>query len=380
MDETNTEIQRENVNFKNKINELKDKLTTETERNSYIFNENEKLKIELNKRDEEIFILKEELKKQEDKYYRKIEDNEKIYKEKIGNNTHIIREEYVNNVAKLNSEVEGLILETEKLKLDKNNLIVKLEEYEQLFREKELDFKKILNFKDQEYDNLAKTIRELQNELRELESNYRSKSEEFRLQINQMQNDDEKKIIIINTKEKQILDQKTEINKLGLFIDDLNDEINKLKGELLRKEDINSKLNNDLNNFLNDLKLYEYKLRTNDETFERSKEEFYQRFKSNESEKEILLKEKKVLKEEIQKLRRSLTDMENYYTQKKRDIEFETTEFIEKNNLEILKNFKLKEEELLIEIKNLKTLLDEREKTKNDVIYKLENKIYKVLF
>ena len=94
-----------------------------------------------------------------------------------------------------------------------------------IFKQGENEFKKILTFKDEEYDNLAKTIRHLQMELRDLDTNYRNKSEEFKLQINQLQNDDEKKIYIINSKEKQNYDHKNEINKLNSIIQDLNSDI-----------------------------------------------------------------------------------------------------------------------------------------------------------
>jgi hypothetical protein len=284
----------------------------------------------------------------------------------------------VSNIAKLNTEAESFILETEKLKLEKSNLILKLDEYEQIFKEKEIEFKKILSFKDEEYDNLAKTIRELQAELRELDANYRNKSEDFKLQINQLQNDDEKKIFVINSKEKHIMDSKNEISRLNSLIDDQNQQINLLKIDINNKENTIVKLNNDLNNFLNDLKLYEYKLRSNDENFDRSKEEMMEKIRMIEAEKETILNEKKALKEEINRLKKTINDMENYYANKKKDIEYETTVFIEKNNNEIVKSFKLKEEEYMIEIRNLQKLLEEREQQKDDVCYKLENKIYKV--
>jgi len=361
-----------------KLDELNEHLNKEIHRNNILTSENEKLKNILDNKESDLSKLKEDFKRLEDKYHRKIEDTEKSYKEKLNNNTQNIREDYVNNIAKLNSEVEALILETEKLKLDKSNLYVKLEEYDQVSKEKESEFKKILTFKDEEYDNLAKTIRSLQMELRDLDSNYRSKSEEFKLQINQLQNDDEKKLIIINAKEKQISDCKNEVNRLHSTIEDLNSEINNLKNEIHNKDNINTKLNNDLNNFLNDLKLYEYKLRSNDETFEKSREEYDQKFRTLENEKDKLITEKKSLKEEVQMLRKRINDMEIFYMNKKKDIELETNDIIERNNQDIMKSYKLKEEDYIMEIKNLQNLLDERDRQKDDICFKLDNKIHKV--
>ncbi len=364
--------------LKAKVDELNNHLNKEINDNNFLNTENEKLKINLTNKDTEFNRLKEDFKKLEDKYFRKIEETEKNYKEKLAHNTQNIREDYVHSIGKLNSEVESLILETEKLKLDKNNLIVKLEEYEQIFKDKEDEFKKILAFKDEEYDNLSKTIRHLQMELRELDSSYRSKTEEFKLQINQLQNDDEKKIIFINNKEKSINDLKNEINKLNSIIDDLNMDINILKEEIHNKDNTNMKLNNDLNNFLNDLKLYEFKLRTNDEAFEKSKEEYDQRIIGHENEKEKLIYEKKNLKEEIIALKKRINDIESFYSNKRKDIEIETNDIIERNNQEILNNYKLKEEDFLTEINNLQNLLDERDRQKDEVCFKLDNKIHKV--
>lgn len=378
FEETNSEILKENTNLKNKIEELNEQLNKEIHRNNYLASENDKFKVNLDNKESDLVKLKEDFKRLDDKYHRKIDEAEKTYKEKLATNTQNIREDYVNSIAKLNSEVESLILETEKLKLDKSNLIVKLEEYDQIFKDKEVEFKKILSFKDEEYDNLAKTIRQLQIELRELDSSYRGKSEEFKLQINQLQNDDEKKLFIINTKERQISDNKIEITRLNSIIEDLNMEIKNLKEEIKNKENINAKLNNDLNNFLNDLKLYEYKLRTNDEAFEKSREEFEQRLRFVESEKEKLLSDKRSLKDEIQMLKKRVNDMELFYMNKKKDIEIETNDIIERNNQDIIKNFKLKEEEYITEIKNLQNLLDERDRQKDEVCFKLDNKIHKV--
>lgn len=365
--------------MKNKLDELNEQLNKEIHRNNYLSAENDKLKLNLDNRESEIAKLKEDFARLDDKYNRKIYEAEKIYKEKLSANTQNIREDYVNSIGKLNSEVESLILETEKLKLDKSNLIVKLEEYDQIFKDKEIEFKKILSFKDEEYDNLAKTIRQLQIELRELDSSYRNKSEEFKLQINQLQNDDEKKLFIINTKDKQIFENKNEIGKLNSIIEELNMEINNLKEEVRSRENINAKLNNDLNNFLNDLKLYEFKLRTSDEAFEKSREESEQKIRYVENEKEKLISDKRALKDEIQALKKRINDMEVFYMNKKKDIEFETNDIIERNNQDIIKNFKLKEEEYITEIKNLQNLLDERDRQKDEVCFKLENKIHKVI-
>lgn len=380
FEETNAEIHKENSNLKNKLDEINEQLNKEFHRNNYFTTENEKLKINLDKRESDLLKLKDDFKRLDDKYHKKIDEAEKSYKEKLDVITQNIREDYVNSIAKLNSEVESVILETEKLKLDKCNLIVKLEEYDQIFKDKEVEFKKILSFKDEEYDNLAKTIRQLQIELRELDSSYRNKSEEFKLQINQLQNDDEKKLFIINTKENQILVHKNEIAKLNSIIEDFNMEMGNLKEEIRNKENINTKLNNDLNNFLNDLKLYEYKLRTNDEVFEKSREDFERMFRNLENEKESLLNDKRSLKDEINILKKRINEMEVFYMNKKKDIELETNDIIQKNNQDIMKNFKLKEEEYITEIKNLQSLLDERDRQKDEICFKLDNKIHKVFF
>lgn len=379
FEETNSEILRENTNLKNKLEELNEQLNKENQRNNHLVAESDKIKVNLDNKESDLERLREDFKRLDDKYHRKIDELEKNYKDKLATNTQNIREDYVNSIAKLNSEVESLILETEKLKLDKNNLIVKLEEYDQIFKDKEVEFKKILSFKDEEYDNLAKTIRQLQIELRELDSSYRGKSEEFKLQINQLQNDDEKKLYIISTKEKQISDNKNEINRLNSVIEDLNLELDNFKEEIRNKENINAKLNNDLNNFLNDLKLYEYKLRTNDEAFDKSREEFEQRLRFSENEKQKLLSDKRSLKDDIQMLKKQINDLDLFYMNKKKDIEYETNDIIERSNQDIIKNFKLKEEEYITEIKNLQNLMDDRDRQKDEVCFKLDNKIHKVL-
>jgi len=364
--------------LKTKLDELNEQLNKEIHRSNYLAAESDKLNKNLDSREAEIATLKEDFARQEDKYNRKVYETEKTYKEKLSINTQNIREDYVNSIGKLNSEVESLILETEKLKLDKSNLLVKLEEYDQIFKDKELEFKKILSFKDEEYDCLAKTIRQLQMELRELDSSYRNKSEDFKLQINQLQNEDEKKLFIINTKDEQISDSKNEIGRLISTIENLNIEINNLKEEIRNKENINSKLTNDLNSFLNDLKLYEFKLRTNDEAFEKSREEFEQKLRLVDNEREKLALDKRNLKDEIQILKKRNSDMEVFFMNKKKDIQIETNDIIDRNNQDIIKNFKLKEEEFITEINNLQNLLDQRDRQKDEICFKLDNKIHKV--
>jgi hypothetical protein len=63
---------------------------------------------------------------------------------------------------------------------------------------------------------------------------------------------------------------------------------------------------------------------------------------------------------------------------KKKEIENETNNLIEKNSNDIIKNYKLREEEFNIDIQNLKNLLAEREKHKDELVNKLEGKVYKV--
>ena len=217
-------------------------------------------------------------------------------------------------------------------------------------------------------------------ELREFDNNYRQKSEDFKLQINQHQNEDEKKIIIINNKEKNIFDLKNEINKLNSILDEKNDDIKDLHIDLQDKDNIINKLNTDLNNFLNDLKIYEFKLRNYDEMFEKSKQEYKEKIHMTNLEKDKVIAENKLLQDEIAKLRKKIIDINNYYSNKKKDIALETNDIIEQNNMDIMKNFSFKEEKLQMDILNLQKLLAEKERQKDDIVIKLENKMHRVIF
>jgi len=380
FDETNADICRENYNLKDKIEDLLHKLKEKEIHENNLNSDLESLKKTLNVKEIDLTRIREEIKRNEEKYFMKLENLERGHKDKLAKETQNISEDCLKNIAKLNSEIEVLVLENEKIKLEKNNFILKLEEYENIFKEKESEFKNILGYKDEEYDSLAKTISNLQMEFRELEGNYRNKSEEFKLQINQLENNDDKRIYVINGKEKQIVGLKSDINNLNATIDDLNMQIENLNIDIDNKEAMNNKLNSDLNNFLNDLKLYEYKLRTNDENHERERLDLMEKLRVNEIEKENSYKEKRALKDEINKLKKTISEMEVYYSGKKKEIEFETTNLIERNSNDIIRNCKLKEEELLIDIQNLKNILADREKQKDEMAYKLEGKIYKVKF
>ena len=137
---------------------------------------------------------------------------------------------------------------------------------------------------------------------------------------------------------------KNTINTLNNNIDNLNLQIENFRVDIGNKESMNNKLKSDLDNFLNDLKLYEYKLRTNEENHEKERLNLMEKLRVNEIEKENFYNEKRYLKDEINKLKKTINEMELYYMGKKKEIENETNNLIEKNSNDIIKNYNLREE------------------------------------
>ena len=113
---------------------------------------------------------KYELLKKEEKLRMKFEEKEKEFKQKQKEKEDLLREEYIHEIKILCKKLDDVKIENDRLRFENIDLKNNIEDYQNSKHESEIEFKKELLIRENEFEKFQKKIRELQGDIEELES------------------------------------------------------------------------------------------------------------------------------------------------------------------------------------------------------------------
>lgn len=162
-------LQDEINNLKNINEELKERINEMAQRD---FEKDQIIQDLKNSRENYDKIYEEQkidLFKKEEKIRNKLEEREKELKHKLLEKEELLKDEYIEEIKNLNRHMESIKSENDKLKFDIIDLKSIIDDYENMKHEREIEFKREIILRDNEYEKQQKLIRQLHEEIDDLE-------------------------------------------------------------------------------------------------------------------------------------------------------------------------------------------------------------------
>jgi hypothetical protein len=327
---------------------------------------------------------KVDLLKKEEKLRNKLEEREKELKNKLLEKEEILKDEYIEEIKNLNRHMEAIKSENDKLKFDIIDLKSILDDYENSKHEREIEFKREIILRDNEYEKQQKFIRQLHEEIEELEEKISEKTNDFSNKIRNTEQNENKYLQQINLKEKKIKESEDEINNLKNLIVDLQ----------CSKRDLEIKIENK-NNLLDQIKLKNEEKEKEIKNIENEMAEMQQlnmkeleiithKFSDLTNDKENLLLENDDLKAALIKATTRIRELNEIIEIKYQNIEIQLVkektnkENIERKYKDLQRKYNLNYDSLVNENSELRNNLEKQSIDMDNMITKFENKIQKV--
>jgi chromosome segregation ATPase len=380
FEEANENLRVENSTIKIKLDDYKNKIEQLTQKENVLNTTIEELKSKLSRKDVESEKLECEYSKKEENLKKRYEDNETNLKQKIKSREEELKSEFLKGITSTNSECEKTLVEIEKIKLEKKTLEQKIDSFENIIHEKEIDFKRSLDHKDREYEKLFRNLKELQRDIKEVEFTYKQKIEEIKTKNKNLEYDEleTKKLNEIN--EKQIQQFKNELMETNLYLEDCMSSLKETEITLNNKESVIKTLKNENCELLRELQRKDEEMQQIADKFNMKIETVNNRIKILEKEKDILFNEKQEDHKEIISLRNKLNESTGLYNQKISYIERDKEMIFEKHTKEIKIKFEEKEDEYLSEISRLQNIILDRDSERDSLKQKFDKRCHSVSF
>jgi hypothetical protein len=321
----------------------------------------------------------------EKQYISLLEENENNSKEKLINLDAQIRSEFSREKTMLNKTIEQYKLDNEKLRYELRNTKSTYDNFEKEVQEKEMEFHRIVEKKDAEYNTLHNTLRELQLSMQDLEMNFDMKLKEYNNRINVMEENEIRLKCSIGAKDKLIAESEGEIANFKTIFENCQKSLMELNHQLKLKDDIIERLKGQFNEVLNELN-------KNESTFKQ-----YQDVKNEEFErvlqinnellqiKERLIDERQEIIRKNELLSKKVSDLTDILESKYKRVEGEmyreraNRDMIEKTNRELLIKINENEEKFNVEMNKMRNFIHSKEKDfemwKSKMIGKLEHNL-----
>lgn len=380
FEETNQSLRDENIHLKNKLDELGLKFNTSMQKENIISHNIDELKNTLVKTEQELERVNNELNKKDEDQKKRTEEIEALFKNKMKNREEELKAELLKEIVKTNGDIEKHLLENEQLRLENKTLLNKIEDFESVIMDKELEFKRAMDEKDREYEKLFRSLKELQRDIKEVEFNYKEKIEDLKRKnknLDEGGNTVRKDLI---SKDKQISSLQKENAELIKALEELNDYIQEYEITLDNKENVIKTLRNENSEILKGVNKNKLECEEYENKFVLELEALNNKLKLLEREKEMLFKEKDEDHKEIIELRTKLNDLQGSHTSKLISMDKDKEVSVEKHSKELLNSFNSKEDQYLAEISRLQNLIMERDHERENMKLKYEKKIHSVRF
>lgn len=366
----NSDLQSINQSLINELNEIKQKVVS-------IHNGNEGSIAK--------FDIDVEMLKIQDFYQRSFEDQIKKLIHKYEKQEESLRESLkVDNndgkqlISKLNEENCNYRKEIGALKR-------KIEEKDKLFKDKEFELKLEIEDKSREYDKMNISNKSVQKEIKDIESEFKTRLGECNMKIKMLEDKERKMIIDLELKNKKIEESKQEINELVTSNRKHERQIKALEKLIDNYEITLKQASNEINDLKRDIEIQHSELYNADE---KSKEDVNMLLSSLEEmkqENERIITENEELKENLNDSTNRINELSTLIQEKYQSIEImlqkeiNQKEALQQSFNDLSKKALINEEKLNQKIVNIKKeynlAVDNFERLK----YKYEQKIQKVM-
>ena len=324
--------------------------------------------------------------KKEEELMKNIDDVQRNTSNKLRSHEDSLKNDFSKETNMLNKTIEHLKLDNDKLNFELKNLRNDYNGIEKNIHDKEMEFHRIVENKDIEYNNLLNTLRDVQNVMQDLELNFNSKMTELLNKIKFLEENETKLLSQLKDKERISSENEVEIINYKEIFENCQKSLIDLNQQIKLKDEIIERVKGQFNEVLNELNQKEESFNKSTESKNNQYNQLLEEFKEVTSYKDNLIDERQHIMKKNDLLSRKVSDLtdilENKYKRLENEIykERSSRDICEKSNRELLIKLKDNEERYNSEMNRLKTYINSKEKDfesiRNNLINKLEqNKI-----
>ena len=324
--------------------------------------------------------------KKEEELMKNIDDVQRNTSNKLRSHEDSLKNDFSKETNMLNKTIEHLKLDNDKLNFELKNLRNDYNGIEKNIHDKEMEFHRIVENKDIEYNNLLNTLRDVQNVMQDLELNFNSKMTELLNKIKFLEENETKLLSQLKEKERISSENEVEIINYKEIFENCQKSLIDLNQQIKLKDEIIERVKGQFNEVLNELNQKEESFNKSTESKNNQYNQLLEEFKEVTSYKDNLIDERQHIMKKNDLLSRKVSDLtdilENKYKRLENEIykERSSRDICEKSNRELLIKLKDNEERYYSEMNRLKTYINSKEKDfesiRNNLINKLEqNKI-----
>ena len=324
--------------------------------------------------------------KKEEELMKNIDDVQRNTSNKLRSHEDSLKNDFSKETNMLNKTIEHLKLDNDKLNFELKNLRNDYNGIEKNIHDKEMEFHRIVENKDIEYNNLLNTLRDVQNVMQDLELNFNSKMTELLNKIKFLEENETKLLSQLKEKERISSENEVEIINYKEIFENCQKSLIDLNQQIKLKDEIIERVKGQFNEVLNELNQKEESFNKSTESKNNQYNQLLEEFKEVTSYKDNLIDERQHIMKKNDLLSRKVSDLtdilENKYKRLENEIykERSSRDICEKSNREHLIKLKDNEERYNSEMNRLKTYINSKEKDfeyiRNNLINKLEqNKI-----
>jgi len=354
--------------------------TQELRRNEkYLLDEIENLKSQIVSKNNELSSVKEKNESLEEKYKIKFEGLEENLKDRYINRETKLKQESQEEISKIKSENQTLKISLEQIKYESK---IKEEKLHELFancEEKKIENERMIDNKNQEYENLLNNIKSVKKEMEYLEKLSEEKSNEFRFENEMLQGEIAKLSQILQLKDDEIKNKTSENLRFLGTLEERHRAINEMELSLKKKDNLILKLKADINSLNHNIVLLEEKKKANEKSIEKLKEQLEEyKIKIENDNKDIIDGEKKKLLFENDELFRKIHEMDKYTKSIKKEFDIERSKILGISNKKIKFVLNERDETYRREVQSLENINKDKQKQIDEIILKYNNKKYRV--
>ena len=302
------------------------------------------------------------------------------------NNRLITRQEELKNdfnqdLSILNKNLEHIKLDNEKLRFELKNFKTNYDDIETLIHNKEIEFHRIVEHKDTEYNSLLNTLREVQHGMQDLEVNFNSKIAEF---VNKIKNFEENEIKLINklkNNEKILNETENEFKNYKQIFENCQKTLIELNHQIKLKDEIIEKLKSQYNEVLNELNENNLFYKNSENINLKEHNRLIENFTELAYQKDTLAAERHDFIKKNELLFKKNKDLAEILDSKYKRVDNEISkeragrDITEKTNRDLIKILKENEEKYINDINKMMNYIKNKEKEFDTMKEKFINKI-----
>jgi chromosome segregation ATPase len=373
----NENLKRFLAEYKERIEDLEGNEKAKDHRIAHLMSEKMNLENSLDER-------KLDLIHREDDLRVKYEDKEREVKGKYKEREENLKKDYISEISSINTTLELLRIENEKLKIEIKGLKRVVEDSESLIEEKEHEFIRVNEIKDLEYEKLQKTLKELLNDIQDFENKYNDKNTDIVAKFKRFEENESQLYDQLSGKQKRIKQLEDEMNGYKNYILDLQANLKEYEIIIENKEKLIDQLKTQLEEIVKELQKKEIELAHTDDLKHKEMNDICDRVNSLSDEKDAILKENDDLRKNLEHAAEKMKELTGLIDDKYKiiesnyQLEMNGKQKIENKFRAMIKQLQDNEDKMMKENSALKDLLSHKDMDIEKLRMGYENKVQKV--